>query len=100
MVIDGRQLACRREELPLPGYALEHVAAPIFEGDARAVDEVLHGARHEDLARLRQCGNSCANVDGDASYVVTADLALTGVQTTSYIDAQFRHPLRDRGRTP
>ena len=57
VVIDGHQLACRREQLPLPGYALEHVGAPLLEGDARAVDEVLHSARREDLACLRQCGN-------------------------------------------
>ena len=27
VVSDGRQVACRREQLPLPGYALEHVGA-------------------------------------------------------------------------
>src|SRR5215213_7390793 len=100
VVIDGRHLACRREELPLPRYALEHEGAPVYEGDARAVNEVLHGARHQNLARLGQCGNSGANVHRDATYVFTADLTLAGVQTTSHIDAQFRHPLGDRGRTP
>src|SRR6476661_5128534 len=78
VVIDGHQLACRREQLPLPGYALEHVGAPLLEGDARAVDEVLHGARHEDLACLRQCGNPGANVHGDATDVLTTDLTLSG----------------------
>ena len=99
-MIDGHQLACRREQLPLPGYALEHVGAPLLEGDATAVDEVLHGARHEDLACLRQCGNPGANVHGNATDVLTTDLTLSGVQTTSHIDTQILHPLRDRGRTP
>jgi len=99
-VIDRHQLAGRREQLPLPGYALEHVGAPLLEGDARAVDEVLHGARHEDLACLRQCGNPGANVHGNATDVLTTDLTLSGVQTTSHIDTQTLHPLRDRGRTP
>jgi hypothetical protein len=59
------------------------VGAPLAEGDARAVNEVLHGARHEDLACLRQCGNSGADVHGDATYVLIADLTLAGVQTTT-----------------
>src|SRR4029078_12160351 len=62
--------------------------------------EVLHGARHEDLACLRQCGNPGANVHGNATDVLTTDLTLSGVQTTSHIDTQTLHPLRDRGRTP
>ena len=62
--------------------------AAIFEAEARADYEVLHGARDDDLARLGERGNPGADVYGDAADVVSDQLALAGVNPGAQCQAE------------
>ena len=53
-----------------PGNALEDMAAAILEGDPGADDEVLHGTRHEHLARAGERRDAGSEVDGKSRDVV------------------------------
>jgi hypothetical protein len=64
---------------PLSWHAAEAVGAAILEAKPRAGDEILHGAGHEDLARLRRGRDPGADVDGDPAQLVGHDLALAPV---------------------
>ena len=76
-----------RVELPLVGDALQCVGAAIGEGDARARDQVLHGAGDEDLAGTGDRRDPCADVDGDAADVVVAQLNLSASSIQTEIRA-------------
>ena len=69
----------------------------ILEGDPGTVDQILDSARHEHLSCVGQGGNSCSDVDCNATDVITARLALAGVQAASNVDAQFRHAFSESG---
>src|SRR5215207_2210491 len=66
-------------EVPPLGHALEFVLAGILKLDARAGDEVLHGARDEDLGWLSECGDTLGDVNRDTADVVTSHFDLAGV---------------------
>jgi hypothetical protein len=40
--------------MPFTGKTLERVPAAILERESRSGDQILHGARHQDLARIGQ----------------------------------------------
>src|SRR5215218_1085791 len=74
------------------------MAAPRLELDVRADDQVLDGAGDEDLAGRGERADPRPDIDGDAGDVLTADLALSGVQTRPHVDPQLPHRARDRAR--
>ena len=62
--------------------------APVLERDLRACDEILDGARHENLARLRLRGNSGSDRDGDSARFLSHQLALPGVETRTDLEPE------------
>src|SRR5680860_392325 len=83
------------EESPAAGHALELVLTTVVELEARARDQVLDRARHDDLRRLRDRGHPLTNVDRHAADVVPADLDLAGVQADPDLQAQARSRVAD-----
>jgi hypothetical protein len=75
-------------------HAFERVRASVGEDDAGPGDEVLDGAGDEYLAGAGHRRDTRADVHGDAAYVVTAQLDLTGVQTRS--DGDWQHGTEGR----
>jgi hypothetical protein len=86
------------EECPLSGRALEGMRAARVELEPGPGDEVLDGARDEDVARVRRAHHPRADVDGDAANVVADELALAGVQARSGLDAELEKVVTDRTR--
>src|SRR5262245_58036126 len=84
------------EQLPAPRNTLELVLTAICEIDARADHEVLDGLGHQDLSGRCQGSHARSDVDGQPSEVVTADLALTGVEADAQVDPEFPGRLDDR----
>src|SRR5262245_12872430 len=82
------------EEPPLPGHTLEGVQAAFGELDARAQHEVADGARDEYFPGLGKCADPGTDVHGESGYVVSAPLALTGVQACANAEPD---PARIRG---
>ena len=48
--------------------------------------EVLHGARHQDLARTRQGRDASADVNSEAAIIVPYDFAFASMQPRSDLD--------------
>ena len=89
-----------RPEVPLAGYALEHLGATVVEPEIRSDHEVLHGVGDQHLARTRQRPTRapmCTPMPGD---VVTAPLDLTRVQSGTDFDAQWTYRVADSERGP
>ena len=74
--------------MPSAGDALELVFAAVVELKTRTRDEILHGARCEDLARLGVRRDALGDVYGDPSNIVAADLDLAGVQSNPDVDSE------------
>src|SRR5687768_10058057 len=72
--------------------ALQLVLAAWFEREARAGDEILDGARDEDLARPRERGDAGADVDGDAAHGAPRKLHLAGVDAAPELEAELARP--------
>jgi hypothetical protein len=66
---------------PLAGDAFQRLLPAVFEGDLRADDEVVDRRGDEDLARPCQCGDTRADVHGDAGDAVVGQFDLTRVQS-------------------
>src|SRR5882724_10673050 len=80
--------ALHREETPLPGHAAEVVGATIHEAQARAGDQILHGAGDEDLAGRGARRHPSPDVDGNAPHIVAHQLALARVQPGPDLDPE------------
>ncbi len=94
--------AHHRKEESLFDRALQQVTPPRLELKSRAGDEIADGAGHEHLRRRGERGDAGGNVNRDPSKVVAANLALTGVNTDSNLDADvvqaFSHsPAKSNG---
>src|SRR5262249_1951273 len=88
-----------REDVPLAGDAFERVGAVFGKPQARAGDEVLHGARHQDLASLGERGDPGPDVHGDAAELLAHNLALAGVYSGPHFEPETPDSARDgRGR--
>ena len=87
-----------REEPPAPGDALQLALAPILEFDPGPGDEVLDGARHDDLRRLRGRRHALADVHREPADVVATKLDLAGVQADAHVDVQGGRGRTDRTR--
>lgn len=85
--------------MPFSGDTLEGVRAAIPKLDARSYHQILHRARHENLARFCRGNNASANVDSDTSHPVSHQLALTYMQTTPDFYSKLPHRLTNRRRT-
>jgi hypothetical protein len=86
----------RREDPPLARDAFQSFRSAIREAQARASDQILDGARHQNLAGGGEGGDAGADVDGDAADVVADHFALAGVEPGSDLDAERRDFLGDR----
>jgi hypothetical protein len=100
----GDEVACRLgprlwafdgEELPRVGDAFERMGAAIGECDARATDEVGHGAGDENFVGLGECLDPLGDVDGDATDVVTTQFDLTGVETNPHLNTDRADSVAD-----
>src|SRR2546421_12406747 len=76
-----------RVEMPVVRDSLEHVHAPVFERQAGASHEVLHGARDQYLTWSREGGHPSADVDSDATDVVAGELDLARMHPRSDLHA-------------
>jgi hypothetical protein len=75
-------------ELPYIGDALQFTRAARYESRARAGEEILDGARDQDLRRAGLRENSGRNVDGHTRDVLASELDPAGVQGGTYLEAQ------------
>lgn len=90
----------RSERVKAPGArnALEVLLAPILELDARACDQVLDSARHEDFAGLSQGRDAGTDRDGNVNGLAVADLQLAGMETSPDLEADGPQRLAKGGR--
>src|SRR5262249_7758392 len=81
------------EQAPLVGDAAQRVGAAIAEPQARACDEVLHGAGYQDLVRRGERRDARADVHRDSDDALARELALAGVQPRAQLEAHRAHAL-------
>lgn len=75
---------------PVIRNAAQPVLAAGREGDAGSGDEVLDGARYQDLGWPREGSDLGCYLDGEAGDVAAAQLDLAGMDTRPGRDAQLR----------
>ena len=85
------------EKRPVIRDAAQPVLAAGREGDAGSGNEVLDGARYQDLGRSREGSDLGCDLDGEAGDVVAAQLDLAGMDTRPGRDAQLRRAVADGG---
>src|SRR5688572_13432484 len=73
--------------------------AAILEPDARPRNEVLDGARDENLSRLRGGSDSRAGVHGDAMRLAAGELDPAGVQPGADLEAERAHGIANMAGT-
>lgn len=66
--------------MPFSGHALELHVTSVSEGQPGTGDQVLDGARNDNLIRLRLCGDTRPDMHGQAAHLPGHDLALAGMQ--------------------
>src|SRR6266480_7359865 len=88
----ARERFADRVETPLSD-ALQLVDAAVRERELRACDEILDGARDENLAGLRLRGNACSDRNGDSARLLSQQLALPGVKTGTDLELERTHVL-------
>ena len=77
-----------REQAPLAGDAFELGRAFLLEANPGAGDEILEGARREDLARARLRGYSGSNVHGNSGELLSDHLALPSMDSRTDLESQ------------
>jgi hypothetical protein len=75
------------------------VGAPVCELDPGAGDEILDRARDEHFPRVREQGDACARMNGNAGEFAVNDLTFTRVEAGAYIESQFANRVDNRVRT-
>ena len=65
------------------------MGATLFEVDARAGDQILDGARDEDLAGLGVLDQAGADVDCDPVRLAADELDLAGVQACAKLESEL-----------
>src|ERR1700730_15567534 len=95
--MDGisRQNLRDREEPPVSGHTLEHVAPAVVEADAGARHEGPHGPRRQDLLRSNRGRDSRAGMKGDTADLRSPDLALPGVKSRPHLEAELLDTVAD-----
>jgi hypothetical protein len=84
-----------RKEAPLAGEALEAMDSALAKVETGAGDEILHRARHHDLARSGLRHHARAGVNGDAGDCVIDALALAGVDAGADLEAEASQGVTD-----
>ena len=79
--------------------ALEIVRPSILEADPRSGDEVLDGARDEDLTGLGEGGDAGRDMDRHAPELAGDALGLAGWEPRSHLQPQAADSVPDGGRT-
>src|SRR5206468_12556515 len=80
---------------PLAGDALELREAAVLDLHPRAGDGVLHGARDQQLARLRLSGDTRADVHRDSADLRLEHFALACMQPRANPEVELRQALPD-----
>jgi hypothetical protein len=81
--------------MPRPGHTLQVVESSVGELDATAENKVLHGRGDQHLARFREAGHSCCDVDGQTGEVIVPTFTFAGVQTSSDANASATQSTND-----
>src|SRR5579864_2616401 len=95
VVAEGRSRG-HRVEVPCARHAFELARASVLEAQARADDEVSDGARHENLASLRQSGYARADMNRDPADILATHLAFPGVNACANFQAERADGVADR----
>src|SRR5438105_3634686 len=83
---------------PLTGDALQGAGTGVLEREPRTAREIADGARYEDFAGRRFACEAGTEVHRHADELVSADLALAGVDTGAHLEAQRTRGLADGAR--
>src|SRR2546427_6572987 len=75
--------------------AFQLMPAPIDQLQPRPGDEIAHGARHDDLAGTCRRGNPRADVHRDTCELAVDALALSGVQSGTYVESELTDGVDD-----
>src|SRR2546422_1953734 len=84
-----------RKQPPRLVDAFQLMHAPIDQLQPRPGDEIAHGARHDDLAGACRRGNPRADVHRDTCELAGDALALSGVQSGTYVESELAHGVDD-----
>jgi hypothetical protein len=93
------QRRLRQVQAPVAGHAFQLNLTALFEAQSRTLDELLGGARYEDLAGTSHAGNPRPDVDGDPANLALDGLGLAHVQPGARGEAELRGQVADRERT-
>ena len=93
-------LANQRYQFAAPVEAAELELATVGKYEAGAGEQVAHGGRDQDFARLRYAENACGGMDRDPSYLVTLMLDFTRVDCGASGEAMGGGDIDHCRRTP
>ena len=85
--------------MPFSGHTFELYVTSVSEGQPGTGDQVLDGARNDNLIRLCLCGDARPDMNGNAADLPAHDLALAGMQSGADMQPQLPYPVADRLRT-
>src|SRR5215471_16569229 len=85
----GLSLGLDRVQPPGSRHALEFMLAPVLELETRSRHQILDRGGDQDLARAGEGANPGGDVDGNATEVITPNLALAGMQPNANLDPEL-----------
>ena len=85
--VRARQSVLQGKESPGGGDALELMVSLVDKLEARTCDEVLYGARHQDLAWCRKRSHASGDVDGEPAEVMGSEFTFACMYAGAYLDA-------------
>src|SRR5262249_19373022 len=88
-------LSLSRIQLPPAGHAFKDIFPALLEFQARAKNQILHDAGHEDLAGSSLRLDAGRDVHGHADDIASAQLAFAGVEPNPDLDAKLPDPIHD-----
>src|SRR5215467_4795538 len=92
------QVVCDHVQRPVAWHAFQGVDTTALEADTRAGDEILHGARYEDVTRRGLCGDPRTDVHRYSADLRAEQLALARMEPDAKLDANRPHRVADPPR--
>jgi hypothetical protein len=86
--------------VPFSRHTLELYVTSVSEGQPGTSDQILDGARNDNLIWLCLCSDARPDMHGNAAYLPVHDLALAGMQSGADMQPQLPYPVADRLRAP